>query len=95
MTIKAHFDGNTIVFDEPANLVPGQAVTVVVQPDFSVVGDTTAALMSGETDERDAMHIDPLEQVPADFVRQPGSGAGEIKMADDFDETPADFKDYL
>ena len=95
MTIKAHFDGKSIVFDEPAHLVAGQAVTVIVEPGFSAVGDAMAPLMSGERDERDALQIDPLEQVPADFVRQPGSGAGEIKMADDFDETPDDFKEYL
>jgi hypothetical protein len=47
-----------------------------------------------EWDERQAIHVDPLEQVPPDFVRKPGSGAGEIKMAPDFDETPDDFKDY-
>lgn len=46
-------------------------------------------------DERDALHIDPPDAVPADFVRQPGSGAGEIRMSDDFDETPDDFKEYL
>jgi hypothetical protein len=33
--------------------------------------------------------------VPSDFVRRPGSGAGEIRMADDFDETPHEFRDYL
>jgi hypothetical protein len=52
--------------------------------------------MNGETwDEKDALNIDPLDAVPADFVRKPGSGAGEIKMSDDFDETPDDFKEYL
>jgi antitoxin (DNA-binding transcriptional repressor) of toxin-antitoxin stability system len=27
--------------------------------------------------------------------RQPGSARGEIWMAEDFDETPEDFKEYL
>jgi hypothetical protein len=63
---------------------------------FTPYADSTAALMGGGAfDERDALHIDPLDAVPADFVRKPGSGAGEITMADDFDETPDDFKDYL
>lgn len=63
---------------------------------FTPHADPTAALMRGEPfDERDALHIDPLDAVPCDFIRQPGSGAGEIKMADDFDETPDEFKEYL
>ena len=32
MTIKAHFDGKTIVLDEPATLAIGQVVTVLVEP---------------------------------------------------------------
>jgi antitoxin (DNA-binding transcriptional repressor) of toxin-antitoxin stability system len=29
------------------------------------------------------------------IVRQPGSARGMIEMADDFDATPEDFKDYV
>jgi hypothetical protein len=62
---------------------------------FTSHADATAALMHGEAfDERDALHIDPLDAVPGDFVRLPGSGAGEIKIADDFDETPDEFEEY-
>ena len=32
MTINAHFDGKTIVLDEPATLVAGQKLKVVVEP---------------------------------------------------------------
>ena len=32
MTIKAHFDGKTIVLDEPVTLIAGQVVTVLVGP---------------------------------------------------------------
>ena len=32
MTINAHFDGKTIVLDEPATLVAGQKLKVVVMP---------------------------------------------------------------
>lgn len=106
--IKGHFDGKAVVLDEPVALAIGQQVRVVVEPAsskssplqvhsaFSPHRDSTAELMYGEAhDERDALHIDPLDAVPPDFIRQPGSGAGEIKIADDFDETPDDFKDYV
>lgn len=118
-SIKGHFDGNTVVLDEPASLAVGQPVRVIVdssldenadapprslrgvakgmfEQSFTPHADPTAALMHGEPfDERNALDIDPLDAVPPDFVRQPGSGAGEIKMADDFDETPDEFKEYL
>ena len=48
-------------------------------------------MIGDEWDESAALHIDPLDAVPADFVRRPGSGAGEITMADDFGETPEEF----
>lgn len=66
------------------------------EPSFSPHADPVAALMQGEPfDERDALAIDPLDAVPSDFVRNPGSAAGEITISDDFDETPKEFKDYL
>ena len=96
LSIKGHFDGKSVVLDEPAKLQVGQSVRVVVDSAFSPHRDSVAELMNGEAfDERDALHIDPLDATPPDFVRQPGSGAGEIWMADDFDETPDDFKDYM
>ena len=59
-------------------------------------GNLTASLMnSDQWDESAAFHIDPLDAVPADFVRRPGSAAGQIKMADDFEATPDGFEDYL
>lgn len=33
--------------------------------------------------------------VSAKRPRQPGSARGQIHMADDFDETPEDFRDYV
>ena len=109
ISIPAHFDGTTIVLDEPLTLVAGQQVRVLVYPApekrnpeprteqrFSLHRDTGVEVTSGEFyDEHDALHIDPLDAVPADFVRKPGSGAGEIRIADDFDETPDEFKDYM
>lgn len=98
--LNAHFDGKVIVPDEPLSLPPNQKLRISIEPIgnghvFSPHADPTAALMMGEPlDERDALHIDPLDAVPADFVRRPGSGVGEIKIASDFDETPEDFKDY-
>ena len=45
-------------------------------------------------DHRPVVKIVPLVQSPK--KRVPGSGAGQlIFMADDFDETPDDFKEYL
>lgn len=35
----------------------------------------------------------PLE--PSHKSRSPGTAKGEIWMADDFDQTPLDFKDYI
>ena len=35
----------------------------------------------------------PLEQ--PNRARVPGTAKGEIWMAEDFDETPSDFKDYI
>ena len=32
MTIKGHFDGNTVVLDEPVSLAVGQAVRLIVDP---------------------------------------------------------------
>ncbi len=100
IALKAHFDGKVIVPDEPLSLTPHQNLRIPVEPIesgciFSPHADPTAALMNGvPLDERDALQIDPLDAVPADFVRQPGSGAGEIKMSADFDATPDDFQDY-
>ena len=105
VTLNAHFDGKTIVPDEPVSFPTNQklritieAIDQAIEPAaiFSPHADPVVALMVGDTfDERDALHIDPLFAVPADFVRQPGSGAGEIHLSDDFDETPDGFKDYL
>jgi hypothetical protein len=86
--IKAHFDGTAVVLDEPASLAVGQQVRVITDP------SDTAALLNGD-DESAALHIDPLDAVPASFVRRPGSAAGQIKMADDFNATPDDFEEYL
>lgn len=96
--LNAHFDGKVFVPDEPPALRPNQKVRISVEPidqgpTFTPHTDFTAALMTGGTwDEMDAMQIDPMDATPADFVRKPGSGAGEIKMSDDFDDTPDDFK---
>ena len=105
-SIKGHFDGSGIVLDEPppATLAVGQAVRVVVDapesaapaPAFTPFVEMTATLMTGDDwDEGVALHVDSLDRVPADFVRRPGSAAGQVTMADDFDRTPEEFKDYL
>ena len=101
VTLNAHYDGKAIVPDEPLALAPNQKVRISVEPigpntGFTPHTDLTAALMTGDTwDERDALHIDPLDATPADFVRRPGSAAGQIQMSDDFNETPAEFGDHL
>ncbi len=100
-TLNAHFDGKTIVPDEPVSLQPNQKLRITIETisegsGFTPYVDLTTALMTGDGwDERDALHIDPLDATPADFVRRPGSAAGQIKIADDFNNTPDDFEDYL
>ncbi len=45
-------------------------------------------------DHRPVVKIVPLQQ--PEKKRSPGSGTGQLLfMADDFDETPDDFKEYL
>ncbi len=62
--------------------------------DFAPLVDIAATIMNGDdSDELAALHIDPLDAVPADFVRHAGSAAGQIKIADDFDTTH--FGEYL
>jgi hypothetical protein len=74
---------------------PGPA-TGTFESSFSPHADATGALMNGDAlDEREAVHVDPLDRVPPDFIRKPGSGAGEIKMTADFETTPNDFEEYL
>ena len=101
-TILAHFDGQVIVPDEPLPFAPGEKVRVTIEREsvfgavFTPFPDMTATLMNGdEWDESAAIHVDTLDRVPPDFVRQPGSGAGEIKMTEDFGDTPAEFEEYL
>ena len=109
--IKGHFDGTAVVLDERVTLAVGPAVQVGVvearpllagfaagmaELPFTPHADPTTAWMTGgPPDERDAIQIDPLDRVPDDFVRQFGSGRGEVHIADDFDDTPDEFNDYL
>jgi hypothetical protein len=91
--------------DEPLSLAPNQPLRITIEQiepvrstgvTFSPYTDLTAALMTGDTwDESESLHIDPLDAVPADFIRRPGSAAGQIQMADDFNDTPDDFVEYL
>ncbi len=37
-SIKGHFDGNTVVLDEPATLHVGQAVRVIIEPMLELGG---------------------------------------------------------
>lgn len=101
VTLNAHFDGKTIVPDEPVSLTPNQKLRITIEPVrhgpvFTPFTDLTSTLMNGDTwDEREALHIDPLDKTPEDFVRRPGSAAGQIKMSDDFPTTPCEFEVYL
>lgn len=68
----------------------------MIEHNFTPFASMTATLMNGdEWDEGAALHVDSLDRIPEDFVRQPGSGSGEIEMAVDFNDTPEDFKEYL
>lgn len=94
IALKAHFDGKVLVPDEPLALAPNQKVRITIEPDSE--GSAVAALMTGDRwDESDALHIDPLDVTPRDFVRAPGSAAGQIRMSDDFNDTPDEFEDHL
>ena len=44
---------------------------------------------------RDHKPVAWLTAVPRSAPRRPGSARGRIRMAPDFDETPADFAEYL
>ena len=44
-------------------------------------------------DHKPVLRLVPLED--AGQPRKPGSAKGQVWMADDFDETPEDFKEYL
>ncbi len=51
-TIKAHFDGQSIVLDEPAELAVGQAVRVIVEPvDVTELSRAHLAELARRTDE--------------------------------------------
>lgn len=101
-TILAHYDGQVIVPEQPLPLTPGEKVRVTIEREpvfgtvFTPFPDMTATLMNGdEWDESTALQVDVLDRVPPGFIRQPGSGAGVIKMTEDFDQTPPEFEDYL
>ena len=68
-----------------------------LSPDgFTPFASMNATFMNAdEWDEGAALHVDSFEAVPDDFVRHPGTAAGQMKIADDFDETLEEFKDYL
>lgn len=100
---NGHFDGKVIVPDEPVALTANQRFRISVEPiesttsRFSPHADTTSSIMNeGDTwDESSALDIDPHDATPVDFVRRPGSAAGQIKMSEDFNNTPDDFEKYL
>ncbi|HRK31708.1 MAG TPA: hypothetical protein PLD59_11570 [Tepidisphaeraceae bacterium] len=100
VVLNAHFDGKVIIADEPVALAPNQRIRVTVEPidscsSFAPHPDSTADLAAGDPlTERDITHVNLLDAVPPGFVRKPGSGAGEIVMSDDFNETPAGLEDY-
>lgn len=44
-SVKGHFDGNAVVLDEPASLIVGQAVRVIVEPgDLNLAASAAARL---------------------------------------------------
>jgi hypothetical protein len=45
-SLKAHFDGRSIILDEPATLAVGQTVRVIVDPDPTV--EVTEAARRGD-----------------------------------------------
>ena len=70
-------------------MIVEEAAKVAIESMFSPHPDPMITLMTGDAlDERDAVQIKPLDGIPPDFVRKPGSGAGQIKIAADFDATP-------
>ena len=43
MTINAHYDGKTIVLDEPATLIAGQKLKVIIEPVLLVESKQSSA----------------------------------------------------
>lgn len=108
VSFKGHFDGKSIVLDEPAPLQVGQEVDVVVRnvsasdesaiispPAFSLDYDPSLLPPGVEYNERDYVRAIEQKYASVKFERKLGSGKGEIRIADDFDETPEEFKDYM
>ncbi len=64
-SIKGHFDGNTIVLDEPAMLAIGQAVRVIVDPSPRADADaprrSLRGIAKGMFEMRDDFN-DPLDE---------------------------------
>jgi|GEM_PF-4747626 len=89
IALNAHFDGKVFVPDEPLNLPPNAKIRITVEEidaaqgvstKFSPFTDITATFINGETwDESAALHVDPLEAIPKDFVRRAGTAAGSTQ----------------
>lgn len=107
VSFKGHFDGKAIILDEPAALDVGQEVDIVLRKPVSADAATSAEapfspdydpslLPPGvEYNERDYVAAIEKKNATRKFERKLGIGKGEIWMADDFDETPEEFKEYM
>ncbi len=79
-SIKGHFNGAMVVLDEPASLVAGQSVRIVVDKDLlhpSLEKTSTVALSD---------HIDRKSLV--------GFAKGLFDMCDDFNDPLDEFAEY-
>ncbi len=64
--IKAHFDGNNIVLDEPANLKPNAKVKIIVEEEY--VGKDSAS--TSELHEVKAVFGKPIKTGIKDLAEQ-------------------------
>lgn len=93
--VRAKYDGKDLILKESLDIPAGEEVTVTVddgkpyKPAFDPHPDPMTALFHAESiDEKDALHIDPLDAVAPDLVRTFGSAKGQFEVPDDFKDIP-------
>ena len=97
--LRAKYDGKVLIPAEPLDVPAGTELDL----DGRIVGDATVeakrravmAAWDGQDEWELMRELERVDPIPPDFVRRPGSAAGQIEMSDDFNETPDDFKEYL